>query len=486
MWSSTETASADPGVYRAMRRAAMRFPPRRPSRRDALKLAFGAVAAACSRSAGVAPDAAASSRSQVLVLGGGISGLAAARRLSERGFADVRILEARDRLGGRIHTDRSTGMPFDMGAAWVHYAGDPTNPLLDLVDGVGLAPKPTNWNKLHAYDEVTGLIGPSVLGAAETSFEAALVQGAKDVGALADPHVPLEPVLLPLFAQRFSGDAQQRLLRLMRGYYLENEYAADLDELGAYELVAYEADNRKEDDRLVGGYDVLIESLAQGLDVRLGEVVTRVRLDADGVTVDTSRGSYTADAVIVTLPVGVLRSGAIEFDPALPDAKSQAIQQIGVGDFEKVVMIFDQPFWPQTPHAFGFAASSSGGSPLLLNLQAVAGMPALVAMLTGSAGRAASAASDRDLTAQMIGQLRTMFGAAAPAPRTVLRTRWHDDPYALGAYSYPGVGDLSSAIAELAAPIAGRIHFAGEATHAPWYSFAHGAYLSGIRAANEV
>jgi len=102
----------------------------------------------------------------VLVIGAGMSGLSAARRLTERGFSNVRVLEARDRIGGRIRTDRSTGTAFDMGAAWVHYANDPGNPMLSLVKAAGLAPKPTNWDRLAAYDEVTGHVPKSTLDAA--------------------------------------------------------------------------------------------------------------------------------------------------------------------------------------------------------------------------------------------------------------------------------------------------------------------------------
>lgn len=459
------------------------------SRRNFLHLAAASLAAAACGDGAPAtasdPEAATRAQTPVLVLGAGISGLSAARRLKERGFRNVIVLEARERIGGRIFTDRSTAVPFDMGAAWVHYADDPTNPLLAMVKAVGLAPRATDWDALAAYDEASGRIPKTTLDAAKASIEGAMKEAARRVKALGDPHVPLEPILAPLLAERFVGEAPQRLMAFLRAYYIENEYAADLDELGAYELALVESTKTKERDYLVGGYDKLLASLAQGLDIRLGAVVSRVKHDARGVTVETSKGTFTARKVVVTLPVGVLRAGAIAFDPPLPEKKQAALADIGVGDFEKVVMLWDDAFWPKTPHALGFASAEPGASGLWLNVEAVAGAPALVAMATGRAARAASALSDDDVAARAVAQVRAMFGADAPSPRAVLRTRWHDDPFARGAYSFPGPRDLGAAIDALAAPVAGRLFFAGEATDRAWYSFAHGAYLSGIRAANQ-
>ena len=477
-----------------------------PARRDALRLGVGAILAACSgapagndeaasalghpgspgpggASDPTSPDAA-SRRAPVLVLGAGISGLSAARRLKARGFTDVRVIEARDRIGGRIQTDRSTGMPFDMGAAWVHYASDKTNPLLAMVKAAGLAPRPTNWDRFAAYDELTGRVPSATLDAATSRMDAALKKLRAKVRALDDRHVALDQLLGPILASTFSGAPdEQRMLGLMRGYYVENEYATELAQIGAYDL----ADGpTKENDQLVGGYDVLLESLARGLRVQLSEPVTHVRVADGKVTVESMRASYTAAAVVVTLPVGVLRAGAVTFDPPIPDAKRQALADIGVGDFEKVVLLYDQAFWPSGAHGFGFASASEDVAKLVLDAHEVAGAPALVAMITGAAAARASGMSDADLGARTIAQIQAMFGAQIPAPRAVLRTRWHDDPFARGAYTYPGVADLPRAIAALAAPIGRRVFFAGEATDPTWWSFAHGAYLSGIRAANEV
>lgn len=421
----------------------------------------------------------------VVVLGAGISGLAAARRLRERGFTDVRVIEARERLGGRLHTDRSLGAPFDLGAAWVHHAG-PKNPLTARLAQLGIATRRTSWEKLAVFDAERGAVSPAEQLAATNDYDAVLTELARKVRA-ARSEGKVGPLLAPLVRARFQGPLRERLATWLRALYLENEYAADADELAAAELGDYDRSTHVENDLFVaGGYDRLVADLAEGLDVRLGEVCERVEVTSSGALVETDQDEHRAAAVVVTLPLGVLRSGAVEFAPGLPAAKARAIRRLGVGDFEKVVFLFEQPFWPTAPHAFGFATADASASPLVVNAHAAAGVPALVATFSGSAARAACATSDADLAARVRAQLATMFGRDVPAPRGVLRTRWHDDPFARGAYTYPATKDTDELVAALAAPAHGRLFFAGEATDGDAYSFVHGAYASGIRAANEI
>ena len=105
----------------------------------------------------------------IVVLGAGISGLAAARRLTERGFTNVTVLEARDRLGGRLSTDRSLGMPFDLGGAWAHHAGS-ANPIVDLLAQANVETTKTSWDKIALYDAARGAIADAALNSAEADF----------------------------------------------------------------------------------------------------------------------------------------------------------------------------------------------------------------------------------------------------------------------------------------------------------------------------
>jgi len=429
----------------------------------------------------IAPDA------PILVVGAGLSGLAAAAQLVTRGFTNVRVIEARDRIGGRIHTDRSTGHAFDLGAAWVQYSTDPTNPLLGILNQLGVEPPVTNWDSLQVYDEQTGAVSSTTLTSGENKIEDDLDTVGDTIARLANEDVSLGSVLQPLLDQGFTTAAQLRLLNFLVAYYIVNDYAAEIADIGAYDM-ASNAPGPSEDevDQLVGGFDVLTESLAQGLNIQLSEPVQSISYDQDSVRVVTSLATYDVAAVIVTLPVGVLRSGAVVFDPPLPDAKQQAIMDIGFGTFEKAILIYDQAFWPTATTSFGYASATENACPFWLNAQATSGVPALVAMFTGNGALYASSLSDADLQALVTGQVATMFGATSPAPTAMIRTNWTTDPYSLGAYTYPAIAPVATAIAALAAPVGGRLFFAGEATDPDWYSYTQGAYLSGIRAANEL
>jgi monoamine oxidase len=432
------------------------------------------------------PDLPISPDAPILVLGAGLSGLAAANRLAARGFTNVRVIEARDRIGGRIHTDRSTGHAFDLGAAWVQYSTDPSNPLLDMLKQLGVDPPVTNWDSLQVYDEQTGLISSSTLDGAENTFQHDLDTIGHTIAGLANENVSLASILEPLLQQDFQTAAQLRLLNFLVAYYIVNDDAAELADLGAYDFASNApGPSENEVDQLVGGFDVLTSSLARGLAIQLNEPVQRVTYDQDAVTVVTAAATYTAAAVIVTLPVGVLRSGSVVFDPPLPSAKQQALAQIGFGTFEKAILVYDHAFWPTTTTAFGYASATEDPSPLWINAQ-VTGAPALVAMFTGNGARHAASLSDADLRALVTGQVSKMFGSASPPPIAMIRTSWTTDPYSLGAYTYPAVAPVADAIAALAAPVGGRVFFAGEATDPDWYSYTQGAYLSGIRAANEL
>ncbi|MFO0669867.1 MAG: FAD-dependent oxidoreductase [Polyangiaceae bacterium] len=420
----------------------------------------------------------------IVVLGAGISGLAAARRLTERGFTNVTVLEARDRLGGRLSTDRSLGMPFDLGGAWAHHAGS-ANPIVDLLAQANVETTKTSWDKIALYDAARGAIADAALNSAEADFEKILNRVATKIRA-AHGAGPYASFLSPELDARYATKDDRRLAAWLRAFYIENEYAADVGDIDATEFANYDQVSHAENDRFVaGGYDRVIALLARGLDVRTGEACRKVTTTASGVTVITDKARYDAAAVIVTLPVGVLRSGSVTFEPGLPDDKRRAIETLGVGDFEKVVLLFDEAFWPRDPHAFGFASGDANDAPLLVNGVAAAGAPAIVAMFSGRAARALSNQSDTAARDRVLAQLKTMFGTVR-APVGVLRTRWHDDPFARGAYTYPATATTDTDVAALARPIDKRLYWAGEATDTKAYSYVHGAYASGLRAANEI
>jgi polyamine oxidase len=174
----------------------------------------------------------------------------------------------------------------------------------------------------------------------------------------------------------------------------------------------------------------------------------------------------------------VLKAGTIAFDPPLPEKKQQAIDRLGFGLLDKVVLKFDQPFWPDND-VIGLVG---GGEPvsMLINGETFADAPLLVGLRGGRDAREREALSDEEAVAQVVTALN------APNPTGALVTRWAADPYARGSYSFVAVGSSPDDMKALAEPVNDRLAFAGEATVPEFFGTVHGAYQSGVREAERI
>jgi len=186
-----------------------------------------------------------------------------------------------------------------------------------------------------------------------------------------------------------------------------------------------------------------------------------------------------ADRAIVTVPLGVLKAGAIAFDPPLPGTKRQAIERLGFGLLDKVVLAFEEPFWPQSADLLGLVGTEQPVGDLVNGLS-FAGAPLLIGIRGGAAARSCEALSDREA----VDEVRVAMDA--PEPTGALVTRWAADPYARGSYSFLAVGSSPADLHALAEPVGERLLFAGEATHEEFFATVHGAYMSGVREAERI
>jgi monoamine oxidase len=215
-------------------------------------------------------------------------------------------------------------------------------------------------------------------------------------------------------------------------------------------------------------------------------VVKRVEWRRGYARVETAGESWEADAVVITVPVGVLARGDIEFAPPLPAPQAAAIGRMRMGLLNKVYLQFPRTFWPER---WDFVAVYADPPPLcyaMLNLARYQNRPALIGFTSGAMAREIERLSDEEVVSRVMGNLRTTFGADIPVPSVTRVTRWGADPYAYGSYSFLPVGATVRDRDQLAQPVAGTLYFAGEATHRDDPATVHGAYWSGERAARQL
>jgi len=417
----------------------------------------------------------------VIVIGAGMSGITAADKLDSEGF-DVLVLEARDRIGGRTWTlywDEA-GMPVDMGAGWIH-GNNPNNPISQIVqeNGIELFETDMNsgvllgadgqWIEDDEYYEIESMYTEFMeyrWEYAETTNQDSSVKAAED------SFVKLKNL----------STTQQHQLRFMINTALEHEESAD-----AYDLSLWTDIGKP----LIGtevifpeGYVQILDTLDDDLNIKLEHIVTKIKYDNQGVTVTTNKGEFNSKYVISTLPMGVLKSGDVEFSPPLPADKQQAIDRIGMGAMNKLYLLFDDMFWDDET-LLNYV--SDDGSPMweIFNLNGL-GKPILLGFTAGDHSRQLEQLSDDEIVADLMSILEKMYGDETLQPVDYIRTKWVSDPFTKGAYSYIGVGATEADYAALAKPVMNRVFFAGEATYVDYLATVHGAYLSGLREAANI
>ena len=266
---------------------------------------------------------------------------------------------------------------------------------------------------------------------------------------------------------------------------IEHEYASDAADLSANNF----DDGGEEsggDVLIPGGYDKVVQAVAKAADVRFSHIVSNVDTSGDRAVVTTSQGTFFANAVIVTVPLGVLKAGSIQFLPPLPETKSTAIARLGMGALSKTCLRFESAFWPADAELIDIvpAASRRGQWVESLNLLGLVDVPALMMFNAGKFARTVETMTDAEVTASATAALAPAF-PEIPAPTGLLRSAWSVDPFALGSYSFIGVG-ASLADRDALAAAEGRRFFAGEACSRDHAGTVHGAYTSGESAANAV
>ena len=418
----------------------------------------------------------------IIVVGAGIAGLSAAQTLKKWGYKVI-VLEARSRVGGRVWTSRAwQDAPLDMGASWIH--GVSGNPIAKLAKGNDIKTVETDYDNIWIYrangNELTNAEYDD-FEEYESTIEAYIANAIEEL----DEDVSIKTIVDAALDDEGVSAKEKQIILYLLNTIIEHEYAADISELS---LFAFDEGDEYggEDVIFPDGYDQIIDILAEGLDIRLDEVVQRVDYQGDGVSIQTDQSVYEGDRAVITIPLGVLQRGNIQFSPTLPAEKQAAIRNLGMGLLDKLYLRFPSIFWDKEADLLGYQGENKGEWAEWLNIAHYTDEPILLGFNAATFARQVEGWSDQQIVDSAMAVLRNIYGSNIPAPLDWQITRWADDPFSWGSYSYLAPGTSSKTLKTLAKPVDSKLFFAGEATSSDYQSTVHGAYLSGIRAAKEI
>lgn len=539
---------------------------------------------------------------KIIIIGAGIAGLGAAHELYSEG-CDVTVLEAKDKIGGRIDTDDKTwhGIAIDKHASWI--SGTDGNPITTFAEKFHIKTVPTDYEcydkTITVYDAGGHKISKSVYDEMQSVYQEFVgfrsgvlykildgkgnydIQNKTSIGDFANTfltfnsvqptaknlfkneidnnlhngwsgdtksfnittpsgdcntvdykkykamqnllykfqgfiegrnydfvlnttkyatynQVPLQDIVEEFIKQKNLSDEQRKQFEYSINWNIENDYAADASDLSFlhYDEVGYLiGDEFKTEERVFpDGYGQIIDRLSDDLVkakiIHTKQAVVKVQYDNHGVKVTTNSSQvFEGDYAIVTLPLGVLKKGSVEFDPQLPDWKKGAIDRLGVGTLNKAYFLFDKAFWDDVDW-INYIPNEHGKWLDFLNLNRTHHQPILLALNPGKFGKEMEYSSKENVTDAAMKVLDTIY-KNNPKPVDMIMTKSWSNEFVQGSYSYIPVNSNNTDYDKLAKPVNSvdghnRVLFAGEATTKYSSGLTHGAYLTGLREVNRI
>ncbi|XP_039016981.1 polyamine oxidase 2-like isoform X2 [Hibiscus syriacus] len=357
----------------------------------------------------------------VIVIGAGMAGISAAHALHEASI-QVTVLESRDRIGGRVHTDYSFGFPVDLGASWLHGVSK-ENPLAPLISRLGLPLYRTSGDNSVLYDhdlesyalfDMDGRQVPQELVTKVGEAFERILQETDKVRKEQSEDMSISRAFSIVFERRPELRLEGLEHKVLQWYIcrMEGWFASDADTIS---LKSWDQEELLPGGHglMVRGYLPVINTLAKGIDIRLNHRVTKIARRYNGVMITVEDGTtFVADAVIVAVPLGVLKAKTIKFEPKLPEWKEAAIDDLGVGIENKIILHFDKVFWPNVEF-LGVVAETSYGCSYFLNLHKATGHPVLVYMPAGQLARDIEKLSDEAAAEFAFMQLKKILPEAS-------------------------------------------------------------------------
>lgn len=423
-------------------------------------------------------------KEHVVVVGAGLAGLAAAKELHEHDCCEVTVLEAQDRVGGRVYSIETNTGEIVEGSAQYH-AGKVSS-LDEIINEIGMRREDFHW--IHESYDIDGTKNP----VSESEWSRFYNDTTKESSEYKDePDVSLQEMI---DGMTFSYLDNDREIGYCIATLYEQEYSSDASENRAYGI--WEGDDLfGGDEWFPDGMSAIPEHLARDLDIRLSTPVTEIHYDGEGVTVRTGAGEeFVGDRVIVTVSLGVLKAGDITFEPSLPPNNTDAIERLGMGLMDKVWLTFPTIFWDAGIDFIGYLNEPAGE----YSSWNYYGGKSLLVWHAGTNAINLESKSDEDIIDGAMEVLRIMYGNDIPEPTESLVVRFGLEAaegtpgptefatYTKGSYSFLKVGSTPNDRVDIATPVMDRVFFAGEHTSTGNPALIQGAYESGIREANNI
>ncbi|XP_077220858.1 polyamine oxidase 1-like isoform X1 [Tasmannia lanceolata] len=440
----------------------------------------------------------------VIIVGAGMSGISAGKRLSDAGIKNIVILEATNWIGGRIHKQNFAGLSVEIGANWVEGVhGEQMNPIWEMVNKLNLKTFFSNYDNLssNTYQQAGGLYKESF---AQQAFDVAdslaefsrnistslTASREEDISILASQRlknlVPSAPIEMAIdyynYDYEFAEPPRVTSLQNTEPLPTFSNFGEDLyfvaDPRG-YESVVY----------YVAKQYLTSNSAGQITDsrVKLNKVVREIRHSQSGVIVKTEDGAvFRADYVMVSASIGVLQTNLINFQPDLPHWKILAMYQFDMGVYTKIFLKFPYKFWPSGngTEFFLYVHEKRGYYTIWQQLEReYPGANVLLVTVTDDESRRIEQQPDYETKAEIMEVLRNMFGKNVPEATDILIPKWWSNRFYKGTFSNWPIGVSRYEYDQIRVPV-GRVYFTGEHTSEHYNGYVHGAYLAGIDSAN--
>lgn len=415
----------------------------------------------------------------IYIIGAGIAGISCAQQLQQAGHL-VKVIEARDRIGGRIFSSPFNTHTFDLGASWIHGIVD--NPIYEICKQFNIHTEVLNYDQSQYFHPNGQKFSTEETLEFERYYLTVAELLTKDKNRSA--FVSLQQIIhiIDYTDTLLNKDQLKQLLLSFFERVANDPFATDLDHLisNYHDYEGYYAGSEVV---FPNGYGQVVNQLGKDLDIQYQTAIQTIRYTSDGVELIDQHGQvYLGSHAIVAVPLGVLKQKQIHFQPSLASDYLEAIEQMGFGSFNKVFFELEQPLACFENKSKDLIISSyywvDDQVFNVLNLSKIYQQPTYLMLFGGSMSAWIDHASDHDVW-QMITNSVKHLHTLPIQPKQLIITRWGSDPWSHGSFSFPSL-QYSHALHDVfKRPIENRLFFAGEHCHPQYAGTVHGAYLSG-------